>query len=74
MQALGAWQTNEELAASLQDFAARCGAVARLYSIGRSVRGNPLWALEISDRPGQVEPEPNAKFVGNIHGDEPSGR
>jgi len=33
-----------------------------------------LWALEISDKPGQSEPEPAVKYVGNVHGDEPTGR
>ena len=34
----------------------------------------PLWALEISDRPGEAEAEPAVKYVGNVHGDEPTGR
>lgn len=35
---------------------------------------SPLWALEIADHPGQAEPEPAVKYVGNVHGDEPTGR
>jgi carboxypeptidase D len=38
------------------------------------VRGQPLWALEISDKPGADEAEPNFKYVANMHGDETSGR
>jgi hypothetical protein len=30
--------------------------------------------LEISDHAGKVEAKPNFKYIGNIHGDEPSGR
>lgn len=43
-------------------------------SIGKSVLGEHLWVLEISDKPGQAEPEPAFKYVANMHGDEPSGR
>jgi hypothetical protein len=43
-------------------------------SIGKSGKGVELWALEISDKPGVVEAEPNFKYIANMHGDEPSGR
>lgn len=43
-------------------------------SVGKSVMGQHLWVLEISDKPGQQEPEPNFKYIANMHGDEPSGR
>jgi hypothetical protein len=43
-------------------------------SVGKSVRGQHLWVLEISNKPGKAEPEPNFKYVANMHGDEPSGR
>ena len=43
-------------------------------SFGKSVRGVPLQALEISSSAGQFDGKPYFKFVGNVHGDEPSGR
>ena len=58
----------------MHDLARRYPDLVRLYSIGRSAEGRELWALEVSDAPGRLEPEPNAKYVANMHGDEPSGR
>lgn len=58
----------------MHDLARRYPELVRLYSIGRSSEGRELWALEVSDAPGRLEPKPNAKYVANMHGDEPSGR
>jgi carboxypeptidase D len=58
----------------MRGYAHRCGAVSRLFSVGDSVEGRPLWALEISSRPGIEEAKPSFKYVANMHGDEPSGR
>ena len=58
----------------LHDLARRCAEVVRLYTIGRSVQGRELWALEVADAPGRLEAKPNVKYVANMHGDEPSGR
>ena len=74
LQLLSRYYSNSELGSHLQDFVARCSAIAKLSIIGKSVEGVPLWVLEISDKPGQHEPEPNVKYIANIHGDEASGR
>ncbi|KAK2525433.1 carboxypeptidase D [Columba livia] len=59
--------------------------LARLFSIGESVEGRPLWVLRLTagqepERPGE-EPggaalpgRPQVKLVGNMHGDEPLAR
>lgn len=51
-----------------------CSDIARLFEIGRSVEGVPIYALEISDKPGEREAEPYFRYIANMHGDEPSGR
>ncbi|KAG6784010.1 hypothetical protein POTOM_009692 [Populus tomentosa] len=33
-----------------------------------------MWVIEISDKPGEEEPEPAFEFIGNFHGDKPVGR
>jgi carboxypeptidase D len=71
---LRSYLDNEELDAHMEDFAKRCSPIARLSSIGKSVEGRELRVLEISDRPGEEEAEPHVRVVGNLHGDEPTGR
>lgn len=74
MDSNSSFRSNIELEDSMKKFAQRCNNIARLYSIGRSFLGFPLWVLEISDKPGEIEAEPAFKYVGNMHGDEPVGR
>lgn len=66
---------NSELASLLKSYAKYYENITRLYSIGKSTRGNDLLVLEISDNPGIHEAgEPEMKLVGNIHGNEVVGR
>ncbi|CDP11444.1 unnamed protein product [Coffea canephora] len=68
------YMSNAELEKAIKEFNRRCSSISRVYSIGESVLGVPLWVIEISDKPGKEEPEPAFKFIGNVHGDEPVGR
>jgi hypothetical protein len=67
--------SNADLGLWMHEYEKRCAPLARRFSIGSSaVDKAPLWVLEISDNPGVQEPEPNFKYVANMHGDETSGR
>ncbi|KAK7391212.1 hypothetical protein VNO78_19624 [Psophocarpus tetragonolobus] len=68
------YMSNDELEWAIQEFGQRCSNISRIYSIGKSVNGFPLWVIEISDKPGEEETEPAFKYIGNVHGDEPVGR
>ncbi|KAL0432772.1 UNVERIFIED_CONTAM: Carboxypeptidase SOL1 [Sesamum latifolium] len=68
------YMSNSDLEKAMKEFNSRCSNISRIYSIGKSVLGIPLWAVEISDSPGAKEAEPAFKFIGNVHGDEPVGR
>ncbi|KAL1561503.1 suppressor of los1-1 [Salvia divinorum] len=72
--AQGGYMSNFELEKAMQEFNSRCPNISRIYSIGKSVLGVPLLAMEISDSPGNMDAEPSFKFIGNVHGNEPVGR
>lgn len=49
--------------------------LARVFSIGKSVKGRDLLVLEISENVGQRSlGEPMVKYIANMHGDEAVGR
>lgn len=65
---------NDELEAHLKNFQKRCSKLSRLFIVGSSAQGSPLYALEMSSSPGARDPKPNVKYISNMHGNEPTGR
>lgn len=71
--ALGEYVPFTLMTSMLQDYAAAFPAICRLTSIGESVQGRDLWVMRITDNPGIEEAEPEVKYIGSMHGDEPVG-
>lgn len=50
------------------------GFFSSVSSLGQSVEFRTIWALEISNKPGEAElSEPKIRFVAGIHGNAPVG-
>ncbi|NQU21078.1 MAG: proprotein convertase P-domain-containing protein, partial [Candidatus Nealsonbacteria bacterium] len=71
--ALGVYHNYAQLTTELADYAAAYPEISQLVSIGQSVEGRELWAMKITDNPALEENEPEVKYVGTMHGDEPVG-
>lgn len=52
-----------------------CPNVTRIYNIGKSFQGLKMYAMEISDNPGEHETgEPEFRYTAGLHGNEVLGR
>ncbi|MCC6694643.1 MAG: carboxypeptidase regulatory-like domain-containing protein [Candidatus Hydrogenedentes bacterium] len=77
-KALGQYHSYADLTSALDAYAVAYGSgqavhpdICRLVSLGQSAQGRELWAMLITDNPDAEEFEPEFKYVGSIHGDEP---
>ncbi|XP_072538645.1 uncharacterized protein aebp1b [Salminus brasiliensis] len=66
------YQDMEKLMKSVSD---ECPNITRLYSLGKSVKGLEIYAMEITDNPGIHETgEPEFRYTAGYHGNEALGR
>jgi carboxypeptidase D len=65
----------EELTKHLHDIESQHSNVVKLHSVGKSVQGRDLWAVEISTdvKRERALGKPMFKYVANMHGDETVG-
>lgn len=69
------YQNYDELTNLFRKLESEHPQIAKLYSIGKSVRNRDLWALEINGNVGNRSLlTPMFKYVANMHGDESVGR
>ena len=68
------YHTQEQLQSELTELASAFPSIAQLFTIGQSEQGRDLFGLRISDNVGVEEDEPEVKFAGPVHGDEPVGQ
>lgn len=70
------YMTHGELSQFLQRLQSEHPYLAALHSIGKSVEGRDLWALELRANVTTERPpgRPMMKMVANMHGDETVGR
>ncbi|XP_018542741.1 LOW QUALITY PROTEIN: carboxypeptidase D [Lates calcarifer] len=63
-----------ELSGVLRSFSLNFPKITSVRSLGQSVEFRTIWALEISNKPGEAEPsKPKIRFVAGIHGNAPVG-
>uniref|UniRef100_A0A8C5MHR4 AE binding protein 1 n=1 Tax=Leptobrachium leishanense TaxID=445787 RepID=A0A8C5MHR4_9ANUR len=52
-----------------------CPTITRIYNIGKTAKGQKIYAMEFSDNPGEHETgEPEFRYTAGLHGNEVLGR
>ena len=67
------YHTYASMTADLEAYALAFPEICRLYSLGTSVQGREIWAMQITDSPDTEEDEPEFKYLATIHGNENLG-
>uniref|UniRef100_A0A672JK26 Peptidase M14 domain-containing protein n=1 Tax=Salarias fasciatus TaxID=181472 RepID=A0A672JK26_SALFA len=68
------YRRSNDLSAFLRGLTLNFPKITFLHILGQSVEFRNIWALEISNNPGEVEPsKPKIRFVAGVHGNAPVG-
>jgi carboxypeptidase D len=70
LSSCASFSSHGEIGALLAQWADDHPAIARVSSLGTSVLGREIWAIEISDEPEIADAEPGLRIIGAIHGNE----
>eukprot|EP00892_Ulva_mutabilis_P002728 jgi/Ulvmu1/12456/UM009_0108.1 len=66
--------SNDEIELFLNGLADAHPDLVSVFSIGESGSGAPLLAIDVGTSAGEIDLKPRFMYVGNMHGDEPTGR
>lgn len=64
----------EEIEKELKSITTSYPQIAKMFSIGKSVKGRDLWVIKLSKNVGVDDSRPEFKYIANMHGDEIVGR
>ncbi|MBN3296960.1 AEBP1 protein, partial [Amia calva] len=66
---------NKDMRQMMKVINEECPTITRIYNIGKSSQGLKIYAMEISDNPGEHETgEPEFRYTAGLHGNEVLGR
>ncbi|XP_023694243.1 inactive carboxypeptidase-like protein X2 [Paramormyrops kingsleyae] len=69
------YHSYKDMAEMMYSIKNECPNITRLYDIGESFKGLKIYAMEISDNPGEHElGEPEFRYTAGLHGNEALGR
>jgi Zinc carboxypeptidase len=71
---MAGYPSHAQIAQKLKNAEAKNPKIMKLFSIGKSVKGQDLWVMKISDNVESDEVEPEFKYISSMHGDEITGR
>lgn len=67
------YPTYAEVGATLAGYAQNYPHLCHIRSLGQSVQGREIWAIQITENPLVPSDKPTVKYISTIHGDEPVG-
>ncbi|AUN99209.1 hypothetical protein C0V70_14070 [Bacteriovorax stolpii] len=73
-KAKGQYPTPEEIEKELKGVVSKYPEIARMFSIGKSVKNRDLWVIKLSSNVNVNDERPEFKYIANMHGDEIVGR